>query len=117
LDPQFSSLTFFKDENHSQVLARFTGDSSNFCAFTIRGNTLRFLFESSSKARVTWGYAFIIQPFEHVRWNGDVDVLSSSCFDWNCFVLNFVMEICSSTITPINTTPTAIATYFSIFPN
>lgn len=93
LDAQYASLTFFRDDEHSEVIARFTGDSSAFCPFTVRGNTLRYLYESSSKAHAKWGYAFVIQPFEHVRWNGDVDVLEASCFDWSCFALNFVLEI------------------------
>ena len=93
LDSHHASLTFFRDDEHSEVIARFTGDSSAFCPFTVRGNTLRYLYESSSKADMKWGYAFVIQPFEHVRWNGDIDVLEASCFDWSCFALNLVLEI------------------------
>lgn len=93
LDSKHASLTFFRDDGHAEVIARFTGESSSFCAFTVRGNTLRYLFESSSKANPSWGYAFVIQPFEHVRWNGDIDVLEASCFDWSCFALDLVLEI------------------------
>ena len=94
LDSDNAFLTFFRDDNHSEVIAKFTGDSLNFCPFTIRGNALRYQFESSSKAEPTWGYAFMVQPFEHIRWNGDGDVLLGSCFDWNCFALELTMEIC-----------------------
>ena len=98
LDASNAMLTFFRDENHSEVIAKFTGDSSTFCPFTIRGNELRYQFESSAKAVPTWGYAFMIQPFEHVRWIGDSDVLQSSCFDWNCFALELAMEMCKAKI-------------------
>ena len=98
LDASNAVLTFFRDENHAEVIAKFTGDSSNFCPFTIRGNELRYQFESSAKAVPTWGYAFMIQPFEHVRWIGDSDVLQSSCFDWNCFALELAMEMCKEKI-------------------
>lgn len=93
LDSKHASLTFFRDDDHAEVIARFTGESSAFCAFTVRGNQLRYLFESSSKATPSWGYAFVIEPFEHVRWNGDVDVLEASCFDWSCFALDLILEL------------------------
>ena len=76
------------------MIARFTGDHTQFCAFTVRGNTLRFVYESGIKAQSTWGYAFIIQPFENIQWAGDIDIMNGLCFDWNCFVLDLVIDIC-----------------------
>ena len=96
LDADNASLTFFRDENHAEVIARFTGDSSNFAPFTIRGNTLRYLFESTNKAKPTWGFAFTVQPFQNVRWNGDGDVIDASCFDWDCFALKLIMDVSRS---------------------
>ncbi|KAM7453908.1 hypothetical protein BLSTO_05340 [Blastocystis sp. subtype 1] len=93
LDSENASLTFFHDDNHSEVIARFTGDSPNFCTFTVRGDTLRYVFDSNSKARPTWGFAFTVQPFRHIRWNGDQDVMEGLCFDWNCFALNLIMDV------------------------
>lgn len=94
LDLDAASLTFFHDEQHTDVIARFTGDASAFCSFTVRGNALRFLYESSFSAKPTWGYAFIVEPFENIRWTGDVEILHGHCFDWSCFALDLIMDIC-----------------------
>ena len=94
LDPELASLTFYRNEELTDVIARFTGDHTQFCAFTVRGNTLRFVYESGIKAQSTWGYAFIIQPFENIQWAGDIDIMNGLCFDWNCFVLDLVIDIC-----------------------
>ena len=97
LDLDAASLTFFQDEQHTDVIARFTGDASAFCSFTVRGNALRFLYESSYSAKPTWGYAFIVEPFENIRWTGDIEVLQGHCFDWSCFALDLIMDICKDT--------------------
>ena len=54
---------------------------------------LRYVVEVGAKAEPTWGFAFEIQPFEHVRWKGDSDVLTGSCFDWDCFAFDLGMRI------------------------
>ena len=94
LDAKGASLTFFQDEQHTAVIARFTGDASSFCSFTVRGNALRFLYEASYSATATWGYAFVVEPFENIRWIGDIDVVRGNCFDWSCFALNLIIEGC-----------------------
>ena len=93
LDPNSASLTFYRNEENTDVIARFTGTSENFCSFAIRGNTLRFLFESGIEEKTGWGYGFVIQPLEHIQWNGDRDVLEGPCFDWNCYALNIAIDV------------------------
>ena len=93
LDPEKASLTFFQDDQLTQVIARFSGNAELFCPFTIRGNTVRFMYESDMNESKQWGYGFLIQPFENVNWNNDGDVLSTRCFDWNCFAYNLLIDI------------------------
>ena len=93
LDTDNAFLTFYRDEKHTQVIARFTGGPSNFCSFTVRGSTLRFLYESNIHAQPTWGYAFVVQPFENIQWGGDMEIPISPCFDWNCLALDLVLHI------------------------
>lgn len=93
LDPEKASLTFFQDDALTQVIARFSGDAELFCPFTIRGNTVRFMYESDMSESKQWGYGFLIQPFENVNWNNDGDVLSTRCFDWNCFAYDLLIDI------------------------
>ncbi|KAK8830341.1 hypothetical protein WA577_006027, partial [Blastocystis sp. JDR] len=94
LDGELASLTFYRNEELTDVIARFTGEPANFCAFTVRGSTLRFVYESGLKAKATWGYAFVVQPFENIQWSGDISILNGLCFDWNCYVLDLVVDIC-----------------------
>ena len=96
LDQDTASLTFFHDEQLTDVIARFTG-SSSFCSFTVRGNALRFLYEASYSAKPTWGYAFVVEPFKNIRWSGDGEVLNGHCFDWSEFALDLVIRICKAT--------------------
>ena len=102
LDTDNAFLTFYRDEKHTQVIARFTGGPSNFCSFTVRGSTLRFLYESNIHAQPTWGYAFAVQPFENIQWGGDLEVLCSPCFDWNCLALDLVFQISQRMKNPPN---------------
>ena len=67
LDPNSASLTFYRNEENTDVIARFTGTSENFCSFAIRGNTLRFLFERGIEEKTGRGYGFVIQPHEHIQ--------------------------------------------------
>ena len=94
LDGELASLTFYRNEELTDVIARFTGEPANFCAFTVRGSPLRFVYESGLKAKATWGYAFVVQPFENIQWSGDISILNGLCFDWNCYVLDLVVDIC-----------------------
>ena len=93
LDPEKAALTFFQDDQLTQVIARFSGSAELFCPFTIRGNTVRFMYESDMSESKQWGYGFLIQPFENVNWNNDGDVLSTRCFDWNCFAYDLLIDI------------------------
>ena len=93
LDPAGASLTFFQDEAMTQVIARFTGNSDLFCPFTIRGNTVRFMYESDLSSSQQWGYGFSVQPFENVNWDNDNDVLTVRCFDWNCYAFDLLIDI------------------------
>ena len=85
LDETKASLSFFADEELRESVARFTGAGSEWSAFSIRGDTLRFVYESDmDAASQQWGYAFVVQPFQNVFWEREKDVLTEVCFEWNC---------------------------------
>ena len=96
LDPTNASLSFYQDEAMNQSIARFSGTADAFCSFTVRGNTVRFTYESNVSTGDQWGYGFMVQPFENVNWSCDADVLSSRCFDWNCYAYDLLIDISKS---------------------
>ena len=84
LEEDKAFLSFFTDEAMRESIARFTGTGDSWRAFSIRGDTLHFRYESDLTASNQWGYAFVVQPFQNVFWNRECDVLNESCFEWNC---------------------------------
>ena len=93
LDAANASLSFYQDEAMTQTIARFSGAADSFCPFTVRGNTVRFIYESNITEGEQWGYGFLVQPFENVNWSCDADVLSSRCFDWNCYAYDLLIDL------------------------
>ncbi|KAK8807124.1 hypothetical protein WA158_003883 [Blastocystis sp. Blastoise] len=86
-------LTFYKESKHHHVLARFTGEFDSFYAFTIRGNSLYYTFESTQETTTHWGYAFYVQPYEGIYWSNELEVVTRKSYDWTCSCLDLLLDI------------------------
>mgnify|MGYP000011942946 FL=1 len=94
LDSNSASLSFFTDEDLRESIARFTGKGCEWSAFSVKGDTLRFVYESDLNASEQWGYAFIVQPFQNVFWEKEKSVLGEVCFEWNCESYAILLSMC-----------------------
>ncbi|KAK8803542.1 hypothetical protein WA158_001236 [Blastocystis sp. Blastoise] len=88
-----SYLAFYQDPEYTQLIARYTGNSSRFLPLFIRGNTVYYTFEAQQEAANYWGYAFCVQPLEGITWNQDITAINSQCFDWVCYLFDFLLDV------------------------
>ena len=89
-----ASLSFFLDEELSNPIATFTGDSpSHWPATVIEAGEFWYLFRSRSDQQDPgWGFRFKVSPIRGLQWLNESEVGRDASLEWACWVLDFLLN-------------------------